>query len=84
MPCKPTPVHGRPTGSFCADGVVGSDEDTCILLPEWSIRCGPRKTIYFDPKTVRACEEEDAAEARQHAAAPPEADDAKLHPRCGV
>lgn len=38
-------------GAFCADGqaTVG-DEDSCIILPEWTIRCGPRKTIYFDPK----------------------------------
>lgn len=41
------------TGSFCAEGVVSGDEDTCIVLPEWAIRCGPRKTIYFDPKQVR-------------------------------
>ncbi|KAG2435483.1 hypothetical protein HYH02_011778 [Chlamydomonas schloesseri] len=42
-------------GSFCADGVLtNGDEDSCILLPEWAIRCGPRKTIYFDPKQVSA------------------------------
>lgn len=42
-------------GSFCADGVLTQgDEDSCILLPEWAIRCGPRKTIYFNPKQVRA------------------------------
>ncbi|KAG2500191.1 hypothetical protein HYH03_001771 [Edaphochlamys debaryana] len=42
-------------GSFCADGVLThGDEDSCILLPEWAIRCGPRKTVYFDPKQVSA------------------------------
>lgn len=30
------------------------DEDSCILLPEWAIRCGPRKTVYHDPKQVVA------------------------------
>lgn len=49
--------HGSASwaGAFCADGqaTVG-DEDSCIILPEWTIRCGPRKTIYHDPKQVRA------------------------------
>lgn len=42
-------------GAFCADGMVNQgDEDTCILLPEWAVRCGPRKTIYMDPAQVGA------------------------------
>eukprot|EP00199_Chlamydomonas_sp_CCMP681_P000695 CAMPEP_0119107434 /NCGR_PEP_ID=MMETSP1180-20130426/10100_1 /TAXON_ID=3052 ORGANISM="Chlamydomonas cf sp, Strain CCMP681" /NCGR_SAMPLE_ID=MMETSP1180 /ASSEMBLY_ACC=CAM_ASM_000741 /LENGTH=492 /DNA_ID=CAMNT_0007092919 /DNA_START=118 /DNA_END=1596 /DNA_ORIENTATION=+ len=43
-------------GSFCSDGVVdgSSQDDSCILLPEWAIRGGPRKTIYYDPKEVCA------------------------------
>ena len=33
---------------------AGSSEDEgCILLPEWAIRAGPRKTIYQDPSQVR-------------------------------
>lgn len=40
-------------GAFCADGMATvGDEDSCILLPEWAVRCGPRKTIYHDPKSV--------------------------------
>jgi len=42
-------------GAFCADGMATvGDEDSCILLPEWAIRSGPRKTIYHDPKQVCA------------------------------
>eukprot|EP00197_Chlamydomonas_leiostraca_P002526 CAMPEP_0202857440 /NCGR_PEP_ID=MMETSP1391-20130828/375_1 /ASSEMBLY_ACC=CAM_ASM_000867 /TAXON_ID=1034604 /ORGANISM="Chlamydomonas leiostraca, Strain SAG 11-49" /LENGTH=499 /DNA_ID=CAMNT_0049536237 /DNA_START=96 /DNA_END=1596 /DNA_ORIENTATION=- len=42
-------------GAFCADGMATvGDEDSCILLPEWAIRCGPRKTIYHDPHQVCA------------------------------
>jgi hypothetical protein len=44
----------RPPGSFCADGVVtNGDDDSCLVLPEWAIRCGPRKTIYHDPQQAR-------------------------------
>eukprot|EP00879_Flechtneria_rotunda_P012420 GHRR01012969.1.p1 GENE.GHRR01012969.1~~GHRR01012969.1.p1 ORF type:complete len:261 (+),score=81.37 GHRR01012969.1:743-1525(+) len=32
----------------------GFDEDTCLVLPEWAIRSGPRETIYFDPEKVTA------------------------------
>jgi hypothetical protein len=40
-------------GATCADGADNVfDEDTCLVLPEWSIRSGPRKTIYFDPEKV--------------------------------
>lgn len=42
-------------GAFCADGIIGGDgEDTCLLLPEWSLRAGPRKTIYHNPQDVTA------------------------------
>eukprot|EP00854_Cymbomonas_tetramitiformis_P014507 gene14507-17148_t len=27
---------------------------TCIPLPSWGMRAGPRETIYFNPKTVKA------------------------------
>jgi hypothetical protein len=41
------------SGAACSNGVVaGTDEDTCLALPEWAIRSGPRKTIYFDPEKV--------------------------------
>ncbi|MEW5314699.1 MAG: hypothetical protein WDW38_006172 [Sanguina aurantia] len=41
--------------AFCLDGSANvGDEDSCIMLPEWAIRCGPRKTIYLDPKKVCA------------------------------
>lgn len=50
---EPTSLPPMPTGAFCADGMVTlGDEDSCILLPEWCIRGGPRRTIYFDPKEV--------------------------------
>ena len=29
------------------------DEDSCLLLPEWSLRSGPRRTVYHNPKEVR-------------------------------
>lgn len=67
-------LRGMPrTGSFCADGVLtNGDEDSCILLPEWAIRCGPRKTIYFDPQQVgagrgRGCEQGSKLRARADA-----------------
>nr|AIN35079.1 phosphofructokinase [Dunaliella tertiolecta] len=42
-------------GAFCADGIATfGDEDVCLVLPEWAIRCGPRKTIYADPTQVSA------------------------------
>jgi 6-phosphofructokinase 1 len=43
-------------GAFCADGMISSngDEDTCLMLPEWAIRSGPRRTIYQNPKEVLA------------------------------
>ncbi|KIZ06337.1 hypothetical protein MNEG_1619 [Monoraphidium neglectum] len=43
------------SGAVCGNGVMaGTDEDTCLALPEWAIRSGPRKTIYFDPSQVTA------------------------------
>ncbi len=26
----------------------------CVSLPAWAMRAGPRKQIYFDPRTVNA------------------------------
>lgn len=41
-------------GATCANGEDNTfDEDTCLVLPEWAIRSGPRKTIYFDPEKVK-------------------------------
>jgi hypothetical protein len=41
-------------GATCANGENNTfDEDTCLVLPEWAIRSGPRGTIYFDPEKVR-------------------------------
>eukprot|EP00798_Chlamydomonas_sp_ICE-L_P016879 gene16879-23152_t len=37
-------------GSYCSEGVDVMD-DSCILLPEWSIRSGPRKTVFYDAQT---------------------------------
>lgn len=40
-------------GATCANGENNTfDEDTCLVLPEWAIRSGPRGTIYFDPEKV--------------------------------
>ena len=45
--------HEDSAGAFCANGIVSAgEEDTCILLPEWALRGGPRKTIYYNPKDV--------------------------------
>lgn len=42
-------------GAFCSDGMATlGDEDSCIMLPEYCIRGGPRRTIYHDPKEVVA------------------------------
>lgn len=42
-----------PAGATCASGENNTfDEDTCLVLPEWAIRSGPRETIYFDPEKV--------------------------------
>lgn len=41
-------------GATCANGENNTfDEDTCLVLPEWAIRSGPRGTVYFDPEKVR-------------------------------
>eukprot|EP00882_Tetradesmus_deserticola_P021290 GHRQ01023050.1.p1 GENE.GHRQ01023050.1~~GHRQ01023050.1.p1 ORF type:complete len:434 (+),score=225.84 GHRQ01023050.1:204-1505(+) len=43
------------SGATCADGENNTfDEDTCLILPDWAIRSGPRKKIYFDPEKVTA------------------------------
>nr|WHU05653.1 6-phosphofructokinase 1 [Chromochloris zofingiensis] len=43
------------SGAMCANGEHNTfDEDSCLVLPEWAIRAGPRKTIYFDPDKVTA------------------------------
>lgn len=56
---SPSPLfHVRPPlpppGAQCANGESNTfDEDTCLVLPEWAIRSGPRKSIYFEPEKVR-------------------------------
>ena len=61
--CPPSPAVAPPPpllpplpppGAFCADGMASNgDEDSCLLLPEWAIRSGPRRTTYHNPKEVR-------------------------------
>jgi hypothetical protein len=41
------------SGAACGNGVAGIDEDTCLALPEWAIRSGPRASVYFEPEKVR-------------------------------
>ena len=40
-------------GSSCQEGIFVNDE-SCIPIPPYAVRSGPRKTIYYDPTTVRA------------------------------
>lgn len=43
------------SGATCENGDNNVfDEDTCLILPEWAIRSGPRKRIFFDPEKVTA------------------------------
>ena len=40
-------------GAVCANGEQNTfDEDTCLILPEWAIRSGPRRKVYFEPNKV--------------------------------
>ncbi|KAL3130771.1 hypothetical protein ABBQ38_000116 [Trebouxia sp. C0009 RCD-2024] len=41
------------SGSSCWNGLQMAD-GTCMPLPLWAIRSGPRRQIYFDPKEVTA------------------------------
>jgi 6-phosphofructokinase 1 len=41
-------------GAYCPHGIAIGEDDQCLVLPEWAIRCGPRKTIYHDPQQVFA------------------------------
>lgn len=43
-------------GGECGHGIadVSMEDDVCLQLPAWAVRSGPRKQIYFDPKTVSA------------------------------
>jgi hypothetical protein len=54
--CWPAHNTKQPTnqpGATCANGENNTfDEDTCLVLPEWAIRSGPREKIYFDPEKV--------------------------------
>lgn len=43
----------QPLFPSVSPSLMQGDEDSCILLPEWAIRAGPRKTVYFDPQEVR-------------------------------
>ena len=41
-------------GAMCPNGELASGgEDSCMVLPEWVHRSGPRRNIYFDPTKVR-------------------------------
>ncbi len=41
------------TGSSCWNGLQMAD-GTCMPLPLWAIRSGPRRKIYYDPKEVQS------------------------------
>jgi len=43
-------------GGECGHGIadVSMEDDVCLQLPTWAVRSGPRRDIYFDPKTVSA------------------------------
>jgi len=41
-------------GATCADGISDPRTGSCILVPPFTIRAGPRKTIYFNPAEVQA------------------------------
>ena len=43
-------------GSECGHGIadVSMEDDVCLSLPTYAVRSGPRRQIYFDPKTVSA------------------------------
>ena len=49
-----TMVYESPSssGSSCQGGIYNSDEGTCVPLPPYAIRSGPRHDIYFDPDKV--------------------------------
>lgn len=42
------------SGSTCQGGVFNSDEGTCVPLPPYAIRSGPRRNVYFNPTKVTA------------------------------
>ncbi len=42
------------SGSSCVGGIFNSDDGTCVPLPPYALRSGPRDTIYWEPKDVRA------------------------------
>ena len=41
------------SGSSCVGGIFNSDDGTCVPLPPYALRSGPRDTIYWNPKDVR-------------------------------
>eukprot|EP00873_Tetraselmis_striata_P010409 jgi/Tetstr1/430673/TSEL_020466.t1 len=41
-------------GASCSQGVTDPNDGTCIPLPPFTMRAGPRKRIYFEPKEVTA------------------------------
>jgi hypothetical protein len=54
-------ISSAASGAASAAGVVGSQPqglmehyDTCMPLPPFAMRAGPRENIYFDPATVTA------------------------------
>lgn len=42
------------SGSSCQGGIYNSEDETCVPLPPYAIRSGPRRQIYFEPKEVTA------------------------------
>ena len=33
-------------------GIYNSVDGTCMPIPDWARRSGPRRTIYYDPRQV--------------------------------
>lgn len=54
-PRRPHPGLPRESaGASCSQGVTDPNDGTCIPLPPFTMRAGPRKRIYFEPKEVTA------------------------------
>ena len=41
------------SGSSCVGGIFNVEDEICVPLPPYSIRSGPRETIYWNPKDSR-------------------------------
>eukprot|EP00951_Prasinocladus_malaysianus_P046833 scaffold647983_cov54-Prasinocladus_malaysianus.AAC.1 len=44
-------IHARAT---CSNGIIDAQDGACIPLPPFTVRAGPRKTIYYNPAEVHA------------------------------